>query len=164
MGIAGTSHDTRWHKCIAGISLAQVNYQPGYIVKSAGDTLYGWIDYRTSGIMSEVCTFREDKNAPSTAYKPAELRSFQLARGKIFISEKVANAPHFLEVLYNGCLEVYALKTTAGEMRYFAHRLFVVYNRSTIWFQRCAENSDPGRVCLSKFYCKASSCSGNKSV
>lgn len=123
-----------------GHLFAQVNYQPGYIVKSTGDTLYGWIDYRTSGIMSEVCTFREDKNVPSTAYKPAELRSFQLERGKTFISEKVANAPHFLEVLYNGCLEVYALKTKAGEMRYFARKKDTELSEITYQAERIVEN------------------------
>lgn len=119
---------------------AQVNYQPGYIVRSAGDTLHGWIDYRTSGIMSEVCTFRESKTAQSTGYKPSELRSFQLERGKAFVSEKVKATPYFLEVLYNGCLEVYALKTTLGEMRYFARKKDTELSEITYQTERIVEN------------------------
>jgi len=119
---------------------AQVNYQPGYIVQNTGDTLRGWIDYRSSGIMSEVCNFRRSKTAESTVYTPKELRSFQLDRGKAFVAEKVDASQYFLEVLYNGCLEVYALKTTLGDTRYFARKKDTELTEITYQAERTIEN------------------------
>ena len=57
---------------------AQVNFQPGYIVKNSGDTLSGWLDYRVSGVLNQSCSFRLNKDAPITVFKPDELSAYHL--------------------------------------------------------------------------------------
>lgn len=101
---------------------AQVNFQPGYIVKNAGDTLSGWIDYRVASMLSQSCSFRLKKDSETMVFKPDELRSYHFDNGKTLISEKVDGTSYFLEALYQGCVEIYFLKTELSDDRFFAKK------------------------------------------
>lgn len=101
---------------------AQVNFQPGYIVKNAGDTLSGWIDYRVASMLSQSCSFRLKKDSEITVFKPDELRSYHFENGKTLITKKVDDMSYFLEALYQGCVEIYFLKTEFSDDRFFAKK------------------------------------------
>lgn len=116
---------------------AQANFQPGYVVKNSGDTLSGWLDYRVSSLLSQSCSFRLNKESKTTVFKPDELSRYHFENGKTLISEKVNGTSYFLEVLFDGCVEVYFLKTELSDDRFFVKKrdtelLEVTYNEERI--------------------------------
>jgi hypothetical protein len=110
------------HFFVAHQLTAQANFQPGYIVKNAGDTLSGWIDYRVASMLSQSCSFRLKKDSETMVFKPDELRSYHFDNGKTLITEKIDGTSYFLEALYQGCVEIYFLKTELGDDRFFAKK------------------------------------------
>ncbi|HOY18681.1 MAG TPA: hypothetical protein PLC89_15370 [Haliscomenobacter sp.] len=119
---------------------AQVNFQPGYIVKNSGDTLSGWLDYRVSGVLNQSCSFRLNKDAPITVFKPDELSAYHFDNDKTFVSEKVDGAQQFIEVLFNGCVSVYFLKTALGDDRFFMRKKNAELLEVTYKEERVVEN------------------------
>ena len=43
---------------------AQTDFREGFILQPNGDTLKGWIDYRSDGPNQDLCRFRATPNGP----------------------------------------------------------------------------------------------------
>lgn len=96
---------------------AQTDYRPGFIIKKAGDTIYGNIDYRGDILMSKICKFKSD-NDNITEFLPEQIKAYRFTDSKYFISRKIEEKNVFLEYLIKGEINVYFLKDIKGE-RYF---------------------------------------------
>jgi len=91
---------------------AQINYQPGYVVLPAGDTVKGFIDYRNWDKNPERIAFRDKAEGPSQEYGVADIRAFSVA-GEVYASAVV---------------KVEASPTKVGELSYNAE--FVLRSES----------------------------------
>ena len=96
---------------------AQTNFQPGYVLPLAGDTLRGEVDARDGRASAERCRFRASPQAEAVPYLPAMLRGYGLpAEGKHYRALAVPTAPgaapqpYFLEVLADGPAALYFLR------------------------------------------------------
>jgi hypothetical protein len=58
---------------------AQVDYRPGYVVSSQGDTVQGSIDYRNWLHNPRAISFRPSAQGVEHTYKPLEIRAFGVA-------------------------------------------------------------------------------------
>jgi hypothetical protein len=58
---------------------AQVDYRPGYVVSSQGDTILGSIDYRNWLHNPGAISFRPSAQGVDHTYKPLEIRAFGVA-------------------------------------------------------------------------------------
>jgi len=102
-----------WGIVVSLSVIAQENYKQGYIIKNEGDTVSGWIDYRTTRINNLQCKFRLSENSEVITYHPGEIRGYRFTgEGKYYISKEIAledNSPQtiFLEYLISGILDVY---------------------------------------------------------
>jgi hypothetical protein len=96
---------------------AQVDFRPGYIVKTPGDTIHGQIDYRGDMIMSNTCKFK-DADGTINVYSPSDLAAFRFIDGKYFITREVNNRKVFLEYLINGKVSIYYMRDMRGDHYY----------------------------------------------
>lgn len=67
---------------------AQNNFQPGYVVTEAGDTLRGKIDYRNWEKNPKTISFLDVESSISREYSPADLTSFAVV-DEIYVSALV---------------------------------------------------------------------------
>ncbi|MBT1709526.1 hypothetical protein KK062_14890 [Fulvivirgaceae bacterium PWU5] len=58
---------------------AQVDYRPGYVVSSQGDTIRGSVDYRNWLHNPKAISFRPSAQSVDHTYKPLEIRAFGVA-------------------------------------------------------------------------------------
>ncbi len=57
---------------------AQADFRPGYLVRPAGDTVRGEIDYRSARRNAVVCQFRPAPGAPIQLLHPADLQGYSV--------------------------------------------------------------------------------------
>lgn len=95
---------------------AQENFKEGYIIKNEGDTIKGWVDYRTIGINNLQCKFRLSENDKTVTYHPGDIAGYRFVNeGKYYVSKEVQidSLPpkmYFLEYLVSGILDLYQLE------------------------------------------------------
>lgn len=112
---------------------AQANFQPGYVVPLAGDTLRGEVDLRSPQRMTNFCVFRPAAGAAPTEYAPTALRAYGLRQGARYEAQPVpapvvlqntpavATAPTpilFMQVLARGKATLYAFPDAQDRNRY----------------------------------------------
>jgi hypothetical protein len=92
---------------------AQSDFQPGYVLKSNGDTLKGFIDLRNNELCSKKCIFKQKEESQPIEFLPEEIKAYRFIDGKYYISKQVTidSVPKmfFLEILVEGKANVYAL-------------------------------------------------------
>ncbi|WP_460585212.1 outer membrane beta-barrel protein [Hymenobacter arcticus] len=107
---------------------AQADFQPGYIVQPAGDTVRGEIDYRDARFNNRQCRFRATPAAPVTTFLPTTLRAYGLRDGSKAYRSLVPVAllaptdpptPAFLEVFTDGPAQLYTLRDNEGTDHYY---------------------------------------------
>lgn len=101
---------------------AQTDFRPGYLVRPAGDTVRGEIDYRDARASAMQCRFRPNAGAPATVLQPTDLRAYGLlGERKLYRSLAPAGAPQpvFLEVLVSGPANLYALRDADRADHYY---------------------------------------------
>ena len=59
-------------------SFGQENYQPGYIVSLAGDTIYGQVDYRNWELNPDKIYFQDESDKVKRSYAPLDIRAFSV--------------------------------------------------------------------------------------
>ncbi|MVN77697.1 outer membrane beta-barrel protein [Hymenobacter sp. HMF4947] len=111
---------------------AQADFRPGYIMRPAGDTVRGDIDYRGAHRGGQQCLFRPAAGATAT-WLPAQLRGYGLASGEHFISQltpmpavaPVAAAPRqlFLEVLADGPASLLLWRDETGQEHFYVQKM-----------------------------------------
>jgi hypothetical protein len=119
---------------------AQADFREGYIVRPAGDTVRGQINYQRAQQGAQQCSFRIATGSEVTTYTPAELRGYGLASGERYISQAtptemsptsaltgpasqpaantvVSPQPMFLEVLVSGPASL--LRAKSSTLHYY---------------------------------------------
>ena len=111
---------------------AQKSFQPGYIVRAAGDTLRGEIDARGAQRMTRSCMFRTGPDAAPTEYLPTTLKGYGLRQGAQYEALQVPtgpvlqNAPQpvaaapvvFMQVLAQGKAELFSFPDAEDRIHY----------------------------------------------
>ena len=95
---------------LVGSLYAQNVFKPGYVIKEAGDTIFGEIDYRGDLLMSRTCRFRVSKNDDENEYSPYDIQAFRFIDGKYFVSRQLKDKKVFLEFLIKGQVDIYYLR------------------------------------------------------
>jgi hypothetical protein len=72
---------------------SQVNYIPGYIVSSEGDTISGYINYQDWGITPKGISFKKEMDEKKVTYTSKEIKAFGVAED-IYRSASVETAWH----------------------------------------------------------------------
>lgn len=105
--------------CLLNFSVfifAQENFKEGYILNNEGDTIRGWIDYRTTSINNFQCKFRFSNKEKTVIYHPGEIAGYRFVKeGKYYVSKEaqIDGLPpkmYFLEYLVSGILDLYQLE------------------------------------------------------
>lgn len=107
--------------CFALPGVAQADFQPGYVVTLAGDTLRGQLDFRGPAYNSKHCRYRSARGAEPQAYVPAEVRSYYTA-GRYYVPlpwRPDAAGLRFVEVLAGPVLTVVFGVDSLGKDRFF---------------------------------------------
>ncbi|MBN1597553.1 MAG: hypothetical protein JW894_04625 [Bacteroidales bacterium] len=97
---------------------AQKNFEPGYLIRVPGDTVYGDIDNRGDYIMHKTCRFKPNPNAAIKSYSPAEIYAYRFIDGKYYVSKEIDGEPKFIEVLIKGRVNIYFLKEESNSHYY----------------------------------------------
>lgn len=105
-------------------ALAQADFRPGYVLPTSGDTLRGEVDYRGNQRSSRLCRFRPSAGAPTTEYRPEQLRGYGFPSGRHFETRYVRFAGTdstqlFLQRLVTGNVNLYAVRGDQGQDHYF---------------------------------------------
>jgi hypothetical protein len=94
---------------------AQTDFQPGYIIKTNGDTLIGEIDYRGDILMGKVCRFKLNKNDKEIIYSPDDINEFKFNESKYYVSREVKGQKVFLQFLIKGKINVFSQRDQIGD-------------------------------------------------
>jgi hypothetical protein len=102
-------------------SLAQGNsYTEGYIVRTSGDTIRGFIDERALDRNPKIITIKSSIRAGySTSYKSLELKSARTGR-LFYTNKRVGSDTLFLKVILEGEISLYYLKDANKEDHFYA--------------------------------------------
>ncbi len=92
---------------------AQTDYREGFILQLNGDTLKGWIDYRSDGPNQDICRLRATEGGPIVAYTPHQILGYGFPGDKFFVKGFVGKdqqSPVFLEYLVRGMADLYVYR------------------------------------------------------
>jgi len=106
---------------MTGILAAQKNFRPGYVIKAAGDTLIGEIDYRGDLLMGQICGFKTNAAADEIKYTPADIVGYRFNDGKYYVSKNINGKMVFVDYLVKGYLNLYYLRDNNGD-HYFLRK------------------------------------------
>jgi hypothetical protein len=104
---------------------AQSNYKQGYVITNEGDTVIGWIDYRTDRMNSQACRFKKDiMNKTAETYVPGQIAGYRfLEEGKFYVTRtiEINGLPQtvFLEYLLQGIMNLYFLSDETTNLNYY---------------------------------------------
>ena len=101
----------------SGILSAQTDFRPGYIVRTAGDTIFGHIDYRGDLLMSNVCKFK-NKEKVVKEYYPSDIAAFRFIDSRYFVSREINDNVVFMEYLIKGKVNIYYRRDENGDHYY----------------------------------------------
>lgn len=103
---------------------SQSNFQKGYVLTSAKDTIFGLIRNNDYYSNSRFCIFEKDANSPEKKYLPGEIYGYRFADGKFYLSKIVGFNENkdtlFLEYLIHGKLDVFYYRDKYFVDHYFA--------------------------------------------
>ena len=88
-------------------TFAQGNFRRGFIITNEGDTVSGWIDFRTDARNMQVCDFRETETGATRSFLPGQIFGFRFyEEGKFHVSREImiSGIPRtvFLEFILQG--------------------------------------------------------------
>lgn len=97
--------------CTTTTLRAQNDWRPGFVIQHTGDTLHGFVDFRTPKSNSEQCYFRLSEKGETKIYSPAEIHSYRYADSKYYVAKRIPpdSTLCFLEFLVNGMTDLYLL-------------------------------------------------------
>lgn len=89
------------------ITLAQGDYRNGFIIKTNGDSIGGFVDYRTDEFSSKVCLFKFKRGQKKIRYLPEDLKGYGFINDKYHETREVAidgkdKELAFMEILVKG--------------------------------------------------------------
>jgi len=88
-------------------TFAQGNFKRGFIITNEGDTVSGWIDFRTDARNMQVCDFRETETGETRSFRPSQIFGYRFyEEGKFYVSREIVinGIPRtvFLEFILQG--------------------------------------------------------------
>ena len=94
---------------------AQIDFRPGYVVRNGGDTVKGFVAYRTNIKNVERCTFRESRKGAIINYTAADIDGFGIFGDRNYQSvDFPRGAPvkgrGFVKVVVRGSFNLYKAK------------------------------------------------------
>ncbi len=92
--------------------LSAQDFRPGYIVKNGGDTVKGFVVYRTDKKNIEGCTFKESRKGAANNYTASEIDGFGIIGDRVYQSivmpqDAPAQGRVFAKVIVEGHLNLY---------------------------------------------------------
>jgi hypothetical protein len=93
----------------------QTDFQPGYVIKTTGDTLIGEIDYRGDILMGKVCRFKLNNTDKEVSYSPDDINEFKFNESKYYVSKEVKGQKMFLQFLIKGKVNIYSQRDQTGD-------------------------------------------------
>lgn len=100
---------------------SQNDFRHGYILKTNGDTIFGFIDYRGEFLMGKVCRFKFNEKEEVNLFKPDEIIEYKFDGDKYFVSKKINSQKFFLEFLIKGEVNIYSVRDNTGD-RFFIEK------------------------------------------
>lgn len=107
---------------------AQSIFQPGYVIRSNGDSVAGEVDYRGTAFNSGLCRFRPQHAAPVEEYRPTEVRAYGTAQVRmeaLRVKADTGEVSYFMRVVTRGRARLWLLQEEATAKRSVGERLFV---------------------------------------
>lgn len=102
---------------------SQIDYRPGFIQLTTGDTLYGEIDYRTDFLMGSGCRFKTNDFAAVREYMPDEISAYRVDNSRYFVSKDIkteeGSTKVFLEYLIKGKVDIYYYRDKNSADHYY---------------------------------------------
>lgn len=91
---------------------AQTKYKPGYIITNNGDTIRGFIDYRTDQTNSKVCHFKNELADKEKSFNPGDIAGYRFTEAGKYYTTKIISLNGtqrtvFLEYLLQGIMNLY---------------------------------------------------------
>ncbi|MCX2740416.1 PorT family protein [Pontibacter anaerobius] len=90
---------------------AQSDFKPGFVVLISGDTLSGWVDYRSNMLSTKVCKFKSAEAAAVVSYSPQDVMAYGFPNDRYYASKYVQedSATVFMEELVRSKINLYTL-------------------------------------------------------
>ena len=93
-------------------TFAQSNFRRGFIITNEGDTVNGWIDFRTDVRNMQACNFRKTETGETRTFLPGEIFGYRFyEEGKFYVSREIVidGEPRtvFLEFVVQGMMNLY---------------------------------------------------------
>jgi len=113
---------------ISPVTEAQREFEPGYVLRTGNDTLFGWIRYKGNKSNARKCFFinRDDSLGPVVEYSPSEVSGYRFENGKYYIPKivKGKNTEEllFLEYLLNGKVDLFYYRDDNGDEHYLIEK------------------------------------------
>lgn len=104
---------------------AQQNFLPGYILSLTGDTLYGWVDYRSQARNSRVVVFKASESSEGKAYRPVEIAGYFVNKSYFYsktIPENDFDQFVFMEAEVLGRISLYTYKDLYDRINYYVEK------------------------------------------
>ncbi|WP_207430976.1 outer membrane beta-barrel protein [Sabulibacter ruber] len=103
---------------------AQTDFRPGYIITLQGDTVKGFLNYRSDIANAKNCIFKKEQDQDKVTYTPEQIKAYRFQEGKYYLSShtfpyKVANQA-FIEAASQGLVSVYYYKEEGKNHYYVA--------------------------------------------
>lgn len=97
---------------IPAIIQAQINLRPGYIISNENDSIYGFIDFRTSDRNARQCVFKNPLTGETKTYHPGDIYAYRFTDdGRFYVTRTVTinEQPQtlFLEYIIQGIISLY---------------------------------------------------------
>ncbi|HBO74436.1 MAG TPA: hypothetical protein DD653_07055, partial [Marinilabiliales bacterium] len=110
--------------------LGQNDFKPGYILKTTGDTVHGYINLRSNYLNGKECEFRPVLIGESSFYLPGQILSYRVENTKMYVT-KTVELDHktqtlFMEFLVDGVIDLYYYKDLQNEY-YFVEKEGALY-------------------------------------
>jgi hypothetical protein len=102
---------------ISSLCFGQGDYRQGYIIKSNGDSISGYVGYRGKKANYKNCLFKESKKGEKIRYSPSELKAYGITDDRRFESKRVEIDSgrielRFIEIIIKGAVSLYSYKNT----------------------------------------------------
>lgn len=103
---------------------AQINLKEAYVVSHEGDTIMGYVDFRTNKINATQCLFKKTLEGENLIYQPGEIESYRfINEGKLYVSKSVKideqEREIFLEYLIKGMMSLYYYQDAETNQEYY---------------------------------------------
>lgn len=98
-------------------AFGQEDFRKGYVITNKGDTLHGYLDFRSDYLNCSKCVFRDTVKKQDFTFLPGEIKGYRFIKNRYFVSTYVPELEKkvFLQFLIDGIVDVYYYKDIKNE-------------------------------------------------